>query len=163
MYMRTKGTAAELELRRRIGGRLLLQGRKLWEVAEACDVNISSVKRWKAVVGKGGLEALAAQGSPGREPKLDEARKAELMEILLAGPVSAGYHNELWTRARVAHAIESRFGIKYHPTHVGRILRNLGFSCQKPEQKAREQNDDEVAHWRRYKWPALKRGLANIS
>jgi len=161
--MRTKGTAAELEIRRRIGGRLLLQGKKLREVADACEVDISSVKRWKAAVREYGLKALAAKGSPGREAKLNEAQKAELVEILLAGPVNAGYRNELWTRGRVAEVIESRFGIRYHPAHVWRILRNLGFSCQKPEQKAREQDDDDVDHWRRYKWPALKRGHAKVS
>jgi transposase len=161
--MRTKGTTAELELRRRIGGRLLLQGKRLWEVAEACDVDISSVKRWKAAIRQGGLEALAAKGSPGRQAKLDEAQKAKLVELLLAGPGSAGYRNELWTRARVAEVIENRFGIRYHPAHVGRILRDLGFSCQKPEQKAREQDDDAIAHWRRYQWPTLKRGRANTS
>ena len=161
--MRTKGTAAELEIRRRIGGRLLLQGKKLREVADACEVDISSVKRWKAAVREYGLKALAAKGSPGREAKLNEAQKAELVEILLAGPVNAGYRNELWTRGRVAEVIERRFGIRYHPAHVWRILRNLGFSCQKPEQKAREQDDDDVDHWRRYKWPALKRGHAKVS
>jgi transposase len=161
--MRTKGTSAELEVRRRIAGRLLLQGRTLCEVADACEVDISSVKRWKAALRQGGLKALAAKGSPGREARLDEAQKAKLVELLLQGPVNAGYRNELWTCARVAEVIESRFGIRYHLAHVWRILRNLGFSCQKPEHIAREQDDDEVYRWRRYKWPALKKGLANVS
>lgn len=161
--MRTKGTAAELEVRRQIAGRLLMQGKTLGEVADACEVDISSVKRWKATVRQGGLKALAAKGSPGRKAKLDEAQKSKLIEILLLGPVNAGFRNELWTCRRVAEVIENRFGIRYHPAHVWRILRGLGFSCQKPEQKAREQDDEEVDHWRRYKWPTLKRGLANIS
>lgn len=161
--MRTKGAPAELELRRRIAGRLLLQGKALSEVADACEVDISSVKRWKAAVRQGGLKALAAKPLLGREAKLDEAQKAKLVELLLLGPVHAGYHNELWTCARVAEVIETHFSIRYHLGHVWRILRGLGFSCQKPEQKAREQDDEEVAHWRRYKWPALKRGLAKAS
>jgi transposase len=161
--MRPRGTAAELEVRREIAGRLLLQGRKLSEVAEACDVNISSVKRWKTAVRKGGLEALTSEGSPGRQSKLNAAQEARLTDILLNGPVLAGYRNELWTCGRVVEIIESRFGVRYHLAHVWKILQRLGFSCQKPEQKAREQNAAEVYRWRRHKWPVLKRGPANVS
>jgi transposase len=161
--MRPRGTAGELEVRRLIGGRLLLQGRKLSEVAEACEVNISTVKRWKGAVREGGLDALAVRDSSGREPRLDETQKETLVGILMAGPLKAGYPNDLWTCGRVAEVIERRFGIKYHPSHVWKILRSLSFSCQKPEQQAREQNEDEVHRWRRYKWPTLKRGHAEVS
>jgi transposase len=161
--MRTKGTAAELENRRRIGGRLLLQGKKLDEVAEACGVHVSSVKRWKKIVREKGLEGLAVKDSPGREPKLDEAQREKLVKILVAGPLKAGYKNDLWTCARVGEVIEKQFRVHYHPSHVWKILRSLGFSAQKPEQRAREQDEDEVRHWRRYKWPALKRGRAKVS
>lgn len=150
-------------MRRRIGGKLLLQGKKLAEVADACEVSMSSVKRWKQAIREGGLDALSVRDSQGRTAKLDDAQKEELVDILLAGPVKAGYRNDLWTCARVAEVIERQFGIKYHQSHVWKILRGLGFSCQKPEQHAREQDDDEVHHWRRYKWPVLKRGHAKVS
>jgi transposase len=161
--MRSRGTAAELEIRRRIGGKLLLQGRKLAEVADACEVSITSVKRWKAAVREGGLDALAVHDSPGREPKLDQVQKEMLAGILLEGPLKAGYQNDLWTCARVAEVIETEFRVRYHQSHVWKILQSLGFSCQKPEQRAREQDEDEVRHWRRYKWPALKRGHEKAS
>jgi transposase len=106
---------------------------------------------------------LSIQDSRGREPKLDASQKKTLIGILLAGPVKAGYQNDLWTCFRIAEAIEKRFGIKYHPSHVWKILRSLGFSCQKPEQQARERDDDAVRRWRKRRWPALKRGLADAS
>ena len=161
--MRPKGTAAELKVRRQIAGRLLLQGRKLREVAEACDADMSSVKRWKAAVRNGGLNALSAGGSLGRQAKLSSSQEARLKDILLGGPVLAGYRNDLWTCNRVAEVIEDRFGVRFHRAHVWKILRRLGFSCQMPEQTAREQNAEEVYHWRHYKWPALKRGPKKAS
>jgi transposase len=161
--MRRRGTAAELEVRREIAGRMLLQGRKLREVAEACDVNISSVKRWKLAVREGGLAALASEGRLGRQARLSGAQEARLTDILLSGPVIAGYRNDLWTCGRVAEIIENRFGVRYHLGHVWKILRRLGFSCQKPEQVAREQDPDAVYRWRRYKWPTLKKGHSNAS
>src|SRR5258708_33677476 len=112
--MRTKGTAAELEVRRRIGGALLLQGTETSEVAEACGVSTSSVKRWKRAIDAGGLDALSVRDSHGRKRRLDDSQIQKLVEILSAGPVRAGYRNDLWTCRRVAEVIFRRFGIKYH-------------------------------------------------
>lgn len=159
--MRTQGTAQELEQRRRIAGRLLLQGHKLQEVAEAVDVSLSSVKRWKRAVREGGLDALAAKPHPGRAAALSERQRQRLVRILLKGPLKAGYRTDLWTCARVAGVIEKQFGVRYHPSHVWKILVRLGFTCQKPEQPRREQDEEAVRHWRRWKWPALKRGRVN--
>jgi transposase len=161
--MRPKGKAAELEVRRRIAGRLLLEGEDPQDVAEMVGASLSSAKRWKKAVLEGGLEALAAKPHPGPEPKLTEAQRRELTEILLAGPTEAGYRNELWTCPRVAQVIYKRFGVEYHAAHVWKILRRLGFTCQKPEQKAREHDEEALRHWRRYKWPALKKGHAKAS
>jgi transposase len=147
-----------LEVRRAIAGRLLLQGGKLRDVAEACAANISSVKRWKTAILCGGMKALVSEGCPGRQPRLTGAQEARLTDILLNGPVVAGYHNDLWTCSRVAKVIENCFGVRYHHAHVWKILRRLGFSCQKPEQTAREQDPEAVYRWRHYKWPALKKG-----
>ena len=140
-----------------------MQGKKLVEVAVACEVSMRSVKRWKQAIREGGLDALSARVSQGLKRKLDGTQMEKLVEILSLGPAKAGYRNDLWTCARVAEVIEHRFGIKYHVAHVWKILRGLGFSCQMPEQRAREQDEDEVDHWRHYKWPALKRGHEKVS
>lgn len=161
--MRTKGTAGELEVRRRIAGRLLLEGEKPEDVAEMVGASLSSAKRWKKAVLEGGLEALCAKPHSGPEPRLTDAQRGQLKEILVAGAVEAGYANELWTCPRVAQVIQRHFAVKYHPAHVWKVLRSLGLTCQKPEQKAREQDDEAMAHWRRYKWPAIKRGRARTS
>lgn len=158
--MRTKGTAAELEQRRRIAGRLLLQGHKLQDVAEAVGVSLTSVKRRKKAVREGGLDALAAQPQPGRKPRLSPAQIQQLRKLLLAGPRQAGYRTELWTCSRVAQVIAKQFRVDYHPSHVWKLLRALGWTCQKPEQTAREQDEEAVRHWRQHRWPALKKKRA---
>jgi Trp operon repressor len=48
--MRTKGTAAELEGRRRIAANLLRQEIPLAEIGQLLDVSLSLVKRWKVTV-----------------------------------------------------------------------------------------------------------------
>ncbi len=156
--MRPKGSAAELETRRRLAGGLLLEGRKIGEVAEIVAASESSVRRWRRMVKKGGLEALAAKPHPGRKPRLNGKQKRQLVRVLLAGPRKAGYRNDLWTCPRVAQVIARKFGVKYHPAHVWKILRSLGWTPQKPEQRARERNEAGIRRWRSHEWPRIKRG-----
>jgi len=108
--MRPKGTAAELEFRRRLAVHMLSQGKTASEVSELVGASLSSVKRWKAAWKKGGVEALAAKPHPGRKPKLTNAQKRDLESILLRGPRAAGFSSDLGTCSRVGQVICRRFG-----------------------------------------------------
>jgi transposase len=158
--MRPKGSAAELEVRRRLAVRLLSQGKSRSEVAEMVGASLSSVKRWKAAWKKGGVEAVAAKPHPGRKPKLTNAQKRQLERMLLRGPRAAGFSNDLWTCGRVAEVIRRRFGVTYHVDHVPRILQAFGWSCQKPELRARERDEAAIERWRTRKWPRIKKELS---
>jgi hypothetical protein len=77
---------------------------------------------------------------------------------LLQGAKAHGWPNDLWTTRRVAELIRRRFGITYHPDHVGRFLHTrLRWSCQKPRRQARERDDAEVDFWTRYEFPRILR------
>ena len=156
--MRPKGSAADLEARRLLAGRLLLEGRKTGEVAQIVAASESSVRRWHRAVKKGGLEALKAKPHPGRTPRLNAKQKQRLVKILLAGPCKAGYRTDLWTCPRVAEVIAKKFRVSYHPSHVWKLVRSLGWTCQKPEQRARERDDAAIRRWRDREWPRIKRG-----
>ena len=155
-----QGSAAELETRRRLAGRLLLDGRKIGEVMEIVGVSESSVKRWKRALKQGGMEALKAKPHPGPTPRMNAGQKRRMLRLLVAGPIKAGYRNDLWTCSRVAELIAKKLQVFYHPCHVWKILRSLGWTSQKPEQQAREADDDAIARWRKRDWPRIKRGLA---
>ena len=128
-----------METRRRLAWKLLSQGRKIGEVAKVVGVSRCSVGRWKRAVRKGGLKALKAKPHPGRKPQLDGKQNRQLLKILLAGPLKAGYRTDLWTCPRVAEVIAKQFHVKYHPAHVWTMLRGFGWTAQTPEQRAREQ------------------------
>ena len=89
--MRTKHSLQELEVRRRIAGRMLSRGYTVSEVASAVGASDSSVRRWRIAMREGGLKALQARPQPGKRPQLDAAQHEELVEILLAGPRAAGF------------------------------------------------------------------------
>lgn len=142
-----------------LAGQLLLDGNDLSEVAELVGVSLSSVKRWRRAVEEGGLEALKAKPHPGPAPRLNTKQKRQLVEILLAGPRQASYANDWWTCPRVAEVVARQFQVEYHPDYIGQLLHDLGWTCQKPEQRAREADDAAMERWRQHDWPRIKRGL----
>ncbi len=161
--MRKKGSALELEARRLQAGKLLRANRTVQEVAKIVEASESSVRRWRLALRKGGLKALKAKVHHGRPPCLNVKQKRQLAKILLKGPRRAGYRTDLWTCPRVAEVISNTFDVEYHPAHVWKILRDLGWTCQKPERRARERNEAAIAHWREHEWPRIKRGRSAIA
>ena len=100
--MRPPGSAAELEARRRRAAEYFQVRKPLQEIARLFGVDLSSVKRWKRAWQAGGVDALAAKPHPPRATKLSEKHKRQLVEMLLAGPLAAGFRTDLWTCGRVA-------------------------------------------------------------
>jgi transposase len=155
--MRPKGNSAKLEQRRRHAIAMLKQGMKPAVVAKTLRTSLVSVGRWRKSCRVGGIEALAAKPAPGRPLKLSLAKRQGIAGLLQKGPIHHGFATELWTLARVAEVIEGHFGVSYHPSQVWRILLSLGWSCQKPESRARERDEEAIARWRRVDWPRIKK------
>ena len=155
--MRPHGSPAELERRRRRAVELLGRGLTLSAVARQVGAAVSAVWQWRETVRRKGAAALAAKPAPGRPRKLSARQRQRLPKLLANGARAYGYANDLWTTRRVAAMIEREFGVDYHSAHVSRILADLGWSCQKPERRAVERNAAAIAHWKRYRWVAIKK------
>jgi len=125
-------------------------------VAEVLGVHIKTISRWvRAARTPGGLDA---KPQPGPTPGLTDADLRQLERLLAKGAKAHGWHNQLWTAARVARLIEREFRITYHPEHVRKLLkRRLGWTSQKPRRKARERDDKEVARWVGDEFPRIVR------
>lgn len=155
--MRTKGTPAELEARRRRAAVLLSRGKGINEVARLVGAAPSSVSRWNKALRKGGPDGLRARPHPGPKPRLDKAQKRRLLALLKKGAVAAGYDSDLWTCRRVRDLLGKAEGVWYDLNHVGRILHSLGLSVQKPEARARERDEKAIERWRKKGWPRIKK------
>jgi len=155
--MRPTGTQKQLEHRRIRAVKLLQDGHGIRETARMAGASPSSVVRWRDAYKKGGQQALASKPPPSRPCKLSDKQLLKLEKILLKGPKANGYKTELWTLQRIAKLIRKHFGINYHIAHVWRILRKLGWSCQKPEKRARERNEQAIESWRKKDWPRIKK------
>jgi transposase len=155
--MRPHGTPEQLETRRRLAVRLLQQGHGESEVARMVGVRPSSITRWKQAFKAWGADGLKPKRHPGPPKKLSDRQRRQLPRLLLKGPSAYGYRTELWTFARVAAVIEKEYGVHYDPSQVYRILKELGWSSQKPERRAREHNQQAIEQWRRQDWPRIKK------
>ena len=146
-----------LERRRLEASRLLRKGLSQSEVARRVGVHRQSVSRWAQQLEEHGRAGLKKAGRAGRKPRLDEGQMRKLERALKRGPEALGYATGLWTTGRVAELIEQEFGIEYHPGHVWRILRKLGWSCQRPTGRALERDEETIRWWKKERWPAIRK------
>jgi transposase len=155
--MRPYGNQKSLEKRRRKAIELLEEGLTVPQVAKRLSTSTESVYRWRKAHAEGGDDALCAKPVPGRPAKLDPEEFEHLWDIMLEGAMNYGFPNDLWTLKRIAQVIRKEFGVRYHPGHVWKILRGTGWSCQVPERRAIQRDEKAIAHWKRYKWPSIKK------
>ena len=133
------------------------RGWKQPAIAEALGVTQGAVSQWIARGRTGGVEALRTRTSPGAPARLTEEQRAHIPSLLAPGAESWGFLGDVWTRARVADVIKRAFGVAYHPDHVGRLLHDLGWSVQKPIERAIKRDEAAIAAWRDETWPAIKK------
>ncbi len=146
-----------MEKRRLKAAKLFAEGKGPSEVARLLKVRRQSAHDWQRQWRDGGTKALQSKGAAGPKRKLNAAQQAELATALVEGPEQHGHATAVWTLPRVAKLIEQRTGQRYHPGHVWRVLRELGFSCQQPTRRAIERDEAAIAQWKRVGWPQLKK------
>jgi transposase len=147
----------ELESRRLRAAKLLRRGVHPAEVARQVGVHRQSVSRWVARLKRGGLRALKKAMHAGRPPRLRSEDLLRIEKGLKRGPHALGYETGLWTSWRVADLIERECGVKYHPVQAWRILRQLGWSCQRPVGRALERDEEKIRRWKQQRWPGIKK------
>lgn len=158
--MATTLSRKEAEQRRLRGIALLDQGWSQSGVVRALGVTPAAVCQWTKARRDGGEAALRARPHPGPTPKLSDRQMLRLEKLLLQGPTRHGYATELWTLSRVAQVIHKHFGTTYDPSGIWHVLRRLGWSCQKPQRRARERDEQAVVQWRKRDWPRIKKSPA---
>jgi transposase len=113
--------------------------------------------RWYRSWRKHGQRGLAKSERLGRPPELSGAQLDKVEKVLLEGPEVRGYSSDLWTLPRIAGVIEDVTGVRYHPGHVWRVLRGMGWSLQRPTLRARERDEEAIRRWKKERWPRLKK------
>jgi transposase len=127
------------------------------EIAEALGVTRGAVSQWIKRAQGGGVEALDTPPRTGRPVRLSQADRRRLVKMLAKGAEAFGFRGEVWTNPRVAKLIQRELGVRYHPAHVSRILKELGWTPQKPLVQAKQRKPEEIERGWQERWPELKK------
>lgn len=120
--------------------------------ARACIYN------WLARYRNGGWHALRTGSRSGRPKKLAGPQIHWIYRAICdKDPRQLKFSFALWTRSMVATLIKHQFGIKLSVTSVGRLLHQLGFTCQKPLYRAYQRDSELVEKWKEEVFPEIKK------
>lgn len=126
-------------------------------VIQALGFSRSCIYTWLARYRSGGWGALQARALKGRPPKVSARRLRWLYNTVAAkNPLQFRFEFALWTREMLRILLREKYQLNLSVTSVGRLLRQLGLSCQRPLFRAIEQDPDRVRHWRAEEFPAIR-------
>lgn len=131
------------------------------EVAAVLGLHRKTVYGWLAQHREGGREALRAKPVPGRPSKLSDEQMRTLYTLVAeTDPRQLSFEFALWTREMVRSLIRQWFGVALSKASVGRLLRSLGLSPQRPLHRAYQQDPDAVQHFTTEEYPHIREAAA---
>lgn len=137
------------------------EGKPLQSVARLLHVDAKTVYNWLRQLMVKGLRWFCAQRyqGRGRKSKLSGEQKQALYALVTAGPEANGFSCGVWNSAMIAELIWRRWGIRYNPRYLSRLLKTLGLSYQKACFVSDKCDEEAYEHarreWVKKTWPAL--------
>jgi len=162
MEWQPKRLTREQMAERRLAGVKMLKADRLSQatIARQLGVSEAAVSQWRRQLSAGGVRALQMKQASGRPTKLSTQQMRKLERLLKRGAVANGFETERWTQRRIQQLIVSTFGVSYHVNYVGRLMKRLGWSVQKPEARAIERDEDAIRAWLSQDWSRIKKSAA---
>lgn len=145
------------EYRRLRAVELFESGMKQAAIARALNVTRGAVSQWLSAYRDKGLEALRYRKITKNPCRLSQEQKDELRKLLALGAEHFGYPGAVWTLSRVRELILRKLGISYCISNVAVILKNIGWTCQKPVVRATQRDEEASKKWLQEKWPEIKK------
>tara|TARA_B110001454_G_C12658519_1_gene408493 strand:+ start:186 stop:665 length:480 start_codon:yes stop_codon:yes gene_type:complete len=153
----TKRNPHELEKRRLQAGKMFEKGVSQVRISQKFTVSRAAVCQWYTMWKTDKKKGLKSRGLPGFDSKLTEEKKKKLKNIILNGPIKSGYVTDFWTINRVRAVTKKQLNVDLGYTRIWNTVLSLGFSCQKPERRARERNEKAIVDWKQNTFPRLKK------
>lgn len=145
-----------LEQMRRGAVKRIEAGESPEAVATGLGINRRTIYRWLTAYHYGGEDALAAKPIPGAPPKLNAKQIAKLARMIQEKtPLQFKFEFALWTLAIIRELIKRTFDVSLSEVSVGRLMKRLGFSPQRPMYRAWQQDRTRVDQWREHEYPRI--------
>ena len=126
-------------------------------VIQALGFTRSCIYTWLALYRAGGWDALKARVLRGRPLKIRPTQMKWLYQTVVGkSPLQFRFEFALWTREMIRLLLGEQFQLKLSLASVGRLLKQLGLTCQRPLFRATEQDPQRVWRWRRQEYPAIR-------
>src|ERR1017187_5712255 len=105
-----------------------------------------------------GWGALQARALKGRPMKVQAAQMRWLYRTVTGkSPLQFRFEFALWTREMIRVLLREQFDLKLSVASVGRLLKQLGLSCQRPLFRAIKQDPKRVRRWLKQEYPLIRR------
>ncbi len=138
--------------------RLVESGASPEQVIKGLGLHRSNIYVWLAKYREGGIEALKTRKITGAPSKLKGSHLQQLYKIITTmNPLQLEFDFALWTRDMIRQLIFRQFNVRLSVTSVGRLLRKLGLSPQKPLRRAYQQDEILVKKWVSEEYPSIKK------
>lgn len=138
-------------------GKMFDKGRAQANVARKFKVTTAAANFWHKAWKKKGLAGLKSKGHSGFDSKLTKEKRQVFKKAILKGPRSFGYETDLWTLSRLAAVMKKVNKIKFSEVWIWHIVRELGFTPQKPQVKAKQRDEKAIKEWKEKTLPDLKK------
>lgn len=112
---------------------------------------------WLAAYRSGGWQALRARKAMGRPKRLDGNQIRWIYSAVTGkNPMQFKLPFALWTRAQIRVLIVQRFSVRLSLVSVGRLLAQMGLTCQRPLFRAYQQDRSLVERWLKEEYPKIR-------
>jgi len=127
------------------------------DVIQTLGFTRSCIYAWLARYRAGGWGALKARALKGRPMKIQPAQMRWLYRTITGkSPLQFRFEFALWTRQMIRVLLREQFQLQLSLASVGRLLRQLGLTCQRPLFRAMEQDPRRVQPWLVQEYPAIR-------
>src|SRR5271165_4772155 len=119
-------------VRRLLALALILDGRSRAEAAQMNGMDRQTLRDWVHRYNACGVRGLKSRRKPGRAPLLTQLQRAELLDLVLAGPDPERHGVVRWRCVDLQAEVERRFSVKAHVNTIAVWLHELGLTRLQP-------------------------------
>jgi transposase len=141
------------QVRRLLALAVVYDGGSRSDGARAGGVGLQTFRDWVLRFNAAGPTGLVDGKAPGQAPRLDQAQRDELAQLIEDGPIPAVHGVVRWRLSDLAQWVMERYRTSVSEQTLSRYLRTMGYRKLSARPRHHAQNPQAVADFKNV-WPA---------